>query len=158
MRHEVARHAIVRAIEQNLHKLVGVGLRMKPLPAAKMHGDAVRAMAEIPSADSAWRQTNPNGVRHEQHGHNTTAPFCARFGRRLAREASKRDKPPGTQGVQCASGGATMTVTVNSPRFDPYKNYKFRIKCDGRYVAGFSEASALGGFNSAVEHRTAVPS
>ena len=26
--------------------------------------------------------------------------------------------------------------TVNSKRVDPYKNYKFRIKWDGRFVAG----------------------
>ena len=33
--------------------------------------------------------------------------------------------------------------TVNAPRFDPYKNFKFRIKWDGRYVAGVSKVSAL---------------
>ena len=26
--------------------------------------------------------------------------------------------------------------TVNTNRFDPYKNFKFRLKWDGRYVAG----------------------
>lgn len=26
--------------------------------------------------------------------------------------------------------------TVNTHRFDPYKNFKFRVKWDGRYVAG----------------------
>ena len=26
--------------------------------------------------------------------------------------------------------------TVNAHRFDPYKNFKFRVKWDGRYVAG----------------------
>jgi len=25
--------------------------------------------------------------------------------------------------------------SVNSTRFDPYKNFKFRVKWDGRYVA-----------------------
>ena len=33
--------------------------------------------------------------------------------------------------------------TVNSTRFDPYKNFKFRVKWDGRYVAGVSKVSAL---------------
>jgi phage tail-like protein len=33
--------------------------------------------------------------------------------------------------------------TVNPTRFDPYKNFKFRIKWDGRYVAGLSKMSAL---------------
>ena len=36
---------------------------------------------------------------------------------------------------------------LNSPsiaqRFDPYKNFKFRVKWDGRYVAGISKVSAL---------------
>jgi hypothetical protein len=26
--------------------------------------------------------------------------------------------------------------SVNVQRFDPYKNFKFRVKWDGRYVAG----------------------
>jgi phage tail-like protein len=33
--------------------------------------------------------------------------------------------------------------TVNPQRFDPYKNFKFRVKWDGRYVAGVSKVSAL---------------
>ena len=27
--------------------------------------------------------------------------------------------------------------------FDPYKNFKFRVKWDGKYVAGISKVSAL---------------
>lgn len=33
--------------------------------------------------------------------------------------------------------------TVNTNRFDPYKNFKFRIKWDGKYVAGVSKIGAL---------------
>ena len=33
--------------------------------------------------------------------------------------------------------------TVNSQRQDPYKNFKFRVKWDGRYIAGISRISAL---------------
>jgi phage tail-like protein len=33
--------------------------------------------------------------------------------------------------------------TVNQQRFDPYKNFKFRVKWDGRYVAGVSKVSTL---------------
>lgn len=33
--------------------------------------------------------------------------------------------------------------SVNTQRFDPYKNFKFRVKWDGRYVAGVSKVSAL---------------
>jgi phage tail-like protein len=33
--------------------------------------------------------------------------------------------------------------TVNPKRFDPYKSFKFRVKWDGRYVAGVSKVSGL---------------
>jgi phage tail-like protein len=33
--------------------------------------------------------------------------------------------------------------SANAQRFDPYKNFKFRLKWDGRYVAGMSKMSAL---------------
>jgi phage tail-like protein len=32
---------------------------------------------------------------------------------------------------------------VNAQRFDPYKNFKFRLKWDGRYIAGISKVSVL---------------
>ena len=43
--------------------------------------------------------------------------------------------------------------TVNAQRFDPYKNFKFRVKWDGRYVAGVSKISALTRSTEVVEHR-----
>ena len=43
--------------------------------------------------------------------------------------------------------------TVNSQRFDPYKNFKFRVKWDGRYVAGVSKVGALKKTTEVVEHR-----
>jgi phage tail-like protein len=43
--------------------------------------------------------------------------------------------------------------TVNPTRFDPYKNFKFRVKWDGRYVAGISKVSALKRSTEVVEHR-----
>jgi phage tail-like protein len=42
---------------------------------------------------------------------------------------------------------------VNPRRFDPYKNFKFRLKWDGRYVAGISKASALKRTTEVVKHR-----
>jgi phage tail-like protein len=33
--------------------------------------------------------------------------------------------------------------SVNTHRFDPYLNFKFRVKWDGEYVAGLSKCSAL---------------
>lgn len=43
--------------------------------------------------------------------------------------------------------------SVNTHRFDPYKNFKFRIKWDGRYVAGVSKCSALKRTVEVVKHR-----
>jgi phage tail-like protein len=43
--------------------------------------------------------------------------------------------------------------TVNPNRFDPYKNFKFRVKWDGREVAGVSKVSALKRTTEVVEHR-----
>jgi phage tail-like protein len=43
--------------------------------------------------------------------------------------------------------------SVNASRFDPYKNFKFRVKWDGRYVAGVSKVSALSRTTEPIEHR-----
>ncbi len=43
--------------------------------------------------------------------------------------------------------------SVNATRFDPYKNFKFRVKWDGRYVAGISKVGALKRSTEMVEHR-----
>src|ERR1044072_1819686 len=43
--------------------------------------------------------------------------------------------------------------TVNAQRFDPYKNFKFRVKWDGRYIAGLSKMSALKRTTEVVKHR-----
>jgi phage tail-like protein len=43
--------------------------------------------------------------------------------------------------------------TVNPTRFDPYKNFKFRIKWDGKYVAGLSKMSALIRTTDVIRHR-----
>jgi phage tail-like protein len=43
--------------------------------------------------------------------------------------------------------------SVNTERFDPYKSFKFRVKWDGRYVAGVSKVGALKRTNEVVEHR-----
>jgi phage tail-like protein len=42
---------------------------------------------------------------------------------------------------------------ANSHRFDPYKNFKFRVKWDGRYVAGVSKVSPLKKTGDVVTHR-----
>ncbi len=42
---------------------------------------------------------------------------------------------------------------VNPHRFDPYKNFKFRVIWDGRPVAGVSKISALKRTTDVIEHR-----
>ena len=43
--------------------------------------------------------------------------------------------------------------SVNAQRFDPYKNFKFRVKWDGRYVAGISKVGMLKRTTEVVKHR-----
>jgi phage tail-like protein len=43
--------------------------------------------------------------------------------------------------------------SVNASRFDPYKSMKFRVKWDGKYVAGVSKVSALKRSTEPVTHR-----
>ena len=43
--------------------------------------------------------------------------------------------------------------SVNAQRFDPYQNFKFRVKWDGRYVAGVSKVGALKRTTDVTEHR-----
>jgi phage tail-like protein len=43
--------------------------------------------------------------------------------------------------------------TVNAQRFDPYKNFKFKVKWDGKYVAGISKVGALKRTTEVVKHR-----
>ena len=43
--------------------------------------------------------------------------------------------------------------SVNAQRFDPYKNFKFRVRWDTRYVAGVSKVGALTRTTEVVEFR-----
>jgi phage tail-like protein len=43
--------------------------------------------------------------------------------------------------------------SANAERFDPYKNFKFRVKWDGNYVAGISKVSGLKRKTEVVSHR-----
>jgi phage tail-like protein len=43
--------------------------------------------------------------------------------------------------------------TVNAQRFDPYKNFKFRVKWDNKTVAGVSKVSSLKRTTEVVKHR-----
>jgi len=63
----------------------------------------------------------------------------------MARPSGLRRRPRGE--------AAMAEFTVNPTRFDPYKNFKFRLKWDGRFVAGVSHVSALRRVTEVVEHR-----
>src|SRR4029450_8921200 len=43
--------------------------------------------------------------------------------------------------------------SINAQRFDPYKNFKFRVKWDGKYVAGVSKVGALKKTTEVIESR-----
>lgn len=43
--------------------------------------------------------------------------------------------------------------SVNAERVDPYKNFKFQVRWDGRVVCGVSKVSALSRTTEVVEHR-----
>jgi len=45
------------------------------------------------------------------------------------------------------------TFTVNAGRLDPYKNFKFRVKWDGKVVAGISKVGSLKRTTEVVKHR-----
>ena len=44
--------------------------------------------------------------------------------------------------------------SVNAQRLDPYKNFKFRVKWDGRYVAGVSKVSVLKRTTEMIKYRS----
>ncbi len=43
--------------------------------------------------------------------------------------------------------------STNAQRFDPYKNFKFRVKWDGKYVAGVTKVGALARKTEPITHR-----
>jgi len=43
--------------------------------------------------------------------------------------------------------------SVNAQRIDPYKNFKFRVKWDGKFVAGVSKVGMLKRTTEVVKHR-----
>jgi phage tail-like protein len=47
-----------------------------------------------------------------------------------------------------------VDFSVNAQRFDPYKNFKFKLKWDGKYVAGLSKMSALKRTTEVIKHRS----
>ncbi len=52
-----------------------------------------------------------------------------------------------------ANSDLVSQFSVNPQRFDPYKDFKFRVKWDNRYVAGVSRVSELRRVTEVVTHR-----
>ena len=50
-------------------------------------------------------------------------------------------------------GPLMAEFTVNPQRFDPYKDFKFRVKWDGHIVAGISRITGLRRSTEVIEHR-----
>ena len=46
-----------------------------------------------------------------------------------------------------------FSVNIQPKRFDPYKNFKFRVKWDGQFVAGVSKVGSLKRTTEVVKHR-----
>lgn len=46
-----------------------------------------------------------------------------------------------------------VQFSVNAQRLDPYKNFKFRVKWDGRYVAGVSKVGMMKRTTEVIDHR-----
>jgi len=49
---------------------------------------------------------------------------------------------------------ANTEFPTNTYRVDPYKNFKFRVKWDGKYVAGVSKVGGLKRTTEVVKHRS----
>lgn len=64
-----------------------------------------------------------------------------------------RPGQPRSQDNTATQGTRMPQFTVNPARQDPYKNFKFRLRMDGRYVAGISRVSALRRTSEVVRHR-----
>ena len=62
-------------------------------------------------------------------------------------------EPSTTENLKESSQRDGSQYAVSPRRFDPYKNYKFRVKWDGKVVAGISKMSGLKRTTQVVEHR-----
>ena len=53
--------------------------------------------------------------------------------------------------IRCERRKLMAEFTLNAQRFDPYKNFKFLLKWDGKVVAGMSKMSVLKGMTEGLE-------
>src|SRR5215469_1390013 len=95
------------------------------------------------------RQGNDDTERH-QHGH------CQRGRRFCSAEASRVCGSPDPADGRTDRDLRRIVMaqfTANPQRFDPYNNFKFRVKWDNKYVAGVSKCGMLKRTTEVVKHR-----
>ena len=87
------------------------------------------------------RQRDDHAERHQPgHRQHRGRLRAAEAGRVRGRSRSSRWRG---QIADLRRSGHGRSSPSTRQRFDPYKNFKFRVKWDGRYVAGVSKVSAL---------------
>src|SRR5437588_7822999 len=139
----------------------GFGLRNRRCGRARNSGHRIRTPRPTECGRAPRLQTEP-------------APGAALFADRAAHGGPPRSSCRSADVTwrnlaQCSlrgkSGGATIVrsdleeephmpeFTVNPTRVDPYKNFKFRVKWDGKYVAGVNKISGLKRTTEVVQHR-----
>jgi phage tail-like protein len=82
-----------------------------------------------------------------------TRPGMTKGCHRLTAPATSSKLPAARLQPFIEGQGIMAEFTVNPTRFDPYKNFKFRVKWDGKYVAAVSKVGSLKRTTEVVEHR-----
>ena len=98
------------------------------------------------------RQGDDDAERHRPRHRQHPGRLRAAQAGRVRRHQDPADGRPGPD--RSAKETRRWPSSPSTPqRFDPYKNFKFRVKWDGRYVAGVSKVSALKRTTEVVKHR-----
>ena len=113
----------------------------QPLPPGRVRGDdsARGVFREVRCRDDDAGRRQPRDRQHR--------------GRLRAAQAGRVRRHPAAADGRPDRERLMVQFAVNPQRFDPYKNFKFRVKWDGRYVAGISKVGALKRTTEVVEHR-----
>ena len=89
------------------------------------------------------RQRNHDAERHRPRHRQHPRRLRAAEAGRVRGHPDPADRRPASRPDAPERSKVMAQFTVNAQRFDPYKNFKFRVKWDGRYVAGISKVCAL---------------
>src|SRR5436190_9601327 len=100
------------------------------------------------------RQRDDDAERHRSRHRQHRGRVCAAQARGVRGHQAAANRRADRRLGLSRRGQPTMAqFTVNAQRFDPYKNFKFRVKWDNKYVAGVSKVSALKRTTEVVKHR-----